>query len=403
MTTVLFASEGSATFSEHRAQLTLAQRLLRLGHRLVFARAEIESGHQTFAQLGWVMLPAPRSLEAETRAKHPSTYAQALQQLGFDDGRTLTAHVEAWRHLFAAARIDVLVADHAPTALLAASICELPSVAIGNPFTVPAADSATLAAGAATNTGSDRNGAFPLERMNEVLVNHGRRALQDPADLFRDIPVLLTTFRQLDVARNQTPTYVGPIGQRDVSDSTRWMPQNSRPRVLAQVSRRTPNLRSIFQQLQAIQGDVICFVPDACDLEPSRLEHFRLVPNQSAPTSLIQEASVVVGNGETDLVAQAAIASIPQVKVPIHAHEHLNSKLANERGISVAVEMKREPAAFGKAMQEAIKNPRYRTSAVELAADCARFHADTMIEFAVGIIERCRGGKPGKLGAKVGN
>src|SRR5690606_4495882 len=68
-----------------------------------------------------------------------ASYADVLAMFGYASREGLGALVAAWDNLFAAFMPDLVVADHAPTALVAAAGA-IPAVAIGNGFTLPPAD-----------------------------------------------------------------------------------------------------------------------------------------------------------------------------------------------------------------------------------------------------------------------
>lgn len=388
MSTVLFASEGSSALCELQAQIAISNRLREQGHTVVFACGEIERVHSTLANLSHRFVAAPRSLASESRIRHPQNYEQDLLRLGFDDARTLSAHVHAWHHLFAGTHVDILVADHSPTALLAALAAGVPRVSIGNPFTIPWMHS--LGTEAARDDLSATSCGPIIGRMNAVLAEHGRSPLVTITDLFTGAALLLMTFPQLDAARDHSCTYVGPIGYRKEETPIGWSGLTNRPRILARLHRDRPELQTILQQLHAIRGDVICCIPDSGTLKTNRLENFRVCTDPITVAPLLRDATLVVGNGDTELVARAAQAGVPQVILPVHAHEHLNARLAGEQGIALTVDAKRAPDLFSKAAREAILNSRYRVAAREFAMKCAEFREEEMIERAVAlVVERC--------------
>ena len=63
--------------------------------------------------------------------------AEVYLHAAFDDVNEAAGRIAVWTSLFDAHRITVVVADHAPTALLAARVAGLPVIELGTPFSVP--------------------------------------------------------------------------------------------------------------------------------------------------------------------------------------------------------------------------------------------------------------------------
>lgn len=67
------------------------------------------------------------------------TYAHLLHNVGFEGAGALRPRIAAWRALYDAAQPDVLLFDHAPTALLAARGHDAGKIVLGTGFEVPPA------------------------------------------------------------------------------------------------------------------------------------------------------------------------------------------------------------------------------------------------------------------------
>jgi UDP:flavonoid glycosyltransferase YjiC (YdhE family) len=382
VSTILFASEGRSAYCQFDAQLAIANRLRDQGHKILFACSEIETVHETLAGLNHLLVPAPRSLRSESNIKQPSSYERGLLRQGFDDEQTLSAHVHAWRNLFRASRTDIVVADHAPSALLAAATSSLPRLAFGTPFTVPT----DVVAEQVSDFRSPIDETPVLARVNAVLAEHRCEPLRRLSGIFAEIPVLLTTFPELDVPRDYECTYLGPIGHREESHIVNWGNIPNRPRVLAQLHSDTPGLQAILQQLRAINGDVICSIFGYDHKVANPIDTFRVITHPIAFNSPLSEASIIVGNGQTECVAWAAKAGIPQVHVTFNAHGKLNADLAAAQGIAIRVDARSAPDASGRAMRETILDGRYRAAARKLEVQCAGYDSDEMVDRATRIV-----------------
>jgi len=139
MSRILLAWELGAA-SGHLAGLRpVVEELLKRGHQVTLAAQNLRNASRVFAGLDFPVVPAPRTHEIYGGLEDPPlNYSEILMRYGYIDAPMLTALVRAWRALIQLTAADVLVADHAPTALLAArGLPDLRCVAFGNPFAVP--------------------------------------------------------------------------------------------------------------------------------------------------------------------------------------------------------------------------------------------------------------------------
>ncbi|MCW5575765.1 MAG: hypothetical protein KIT13_06675, partial [Burkholderiales bacterium] len=125
----------------HLASLrAIAEGLLSRGHRVTLAARDIGSAAMIFGglerQVRIVQSPVC-SRNYGGLADPPLNFAEILMRFGYLDASMLKALLQGWRSLFELTGADRLVADHAPTALLAARGGAMACSTFGNPFAVP--------------------------------------------------------------------------------------------------------------------------------------------------------------------------------------------------------------------------------------------------------------------------
>ena len=136
MSRVLCAWEFGGDLGHIHRLMPIARELRAMGHEVSFALrddlhldAPISEGFEAFV--------APR-LRAPARPNPwPLSFAEVLLNIGFDDRAALAGAVRAWRSLYELLHPDIVVAEYAPTALLAARALDLPRVTVGAGFSVP--------------------------------------------------------------------------------------------------------------------------------------------------------------------------------------------------------------------------------------------------------------------------
>ena len=121
----------------------IAQALVARGHDVHFVLRDLSGAAEALRGLArhpqvrlW---QAPVWLAQLTGAPLPVSYAELLFRAGYLDARRLSGLADAWRSLFDALQPQLLVADHAPTALLAARGRPMARALVGTGFFVPPA------------------------------------------------------------------------------------------------------------------------------------------------------------------------------------------------------------------------------------------------------------------------
>ena len=137
MARVLIAWELGEAFGHLARCLRLAEGFVARGHQVTLALKEVRlpTGQQLVP--GISVLAAPRTPQTGPVDRSPINYADVLRVSGFSDAQDVAARLNAWRGILNLTRPDVLVADHAPTALLAARIADIAYLSVGNGFAIP--------------------------------------------------------------------------------------------------------------------------------------------------------------------------------------------------------------------------------------------------------------------------
>lgn len=140
MSRILLAWELGTGFGHLGPFLSLAPRLLERGHELHIAAREIAGAVRAVGDLPIAVHQAPLCLNTYGGLQEPPlNYAEILMRYGYLEPAMLRAMLASWNSLLRATRAELVIADHAPTALLSARLPGLPCCVIGSPFAVPPA------------------------------------------------------------------------------------------------------------------------------------------------------------------------------------------------------------------------------------------------------------------------
>ena len=119
MSTIVFAWELGGDYGHLSRLLPIALELRQRGHTPVFLVRDLLGAETLLTPHGIAALQAPLWLGRVNGLPEPIGYPEMLMRFGYLNAQALTGVCRAWRHLFALLKPDLLVLDHAPTALLA--------------------------------------------------------------------------------------------------------------------------------------------------------------------------------------------------------------------------------------------------------------------------------------------
>ena len=196
--TALFAWELGEGLGHASRLNAIADALLGVdpGVRPVFAFCDPIYGRTAIGSAKHSVIPAPVAPVTQDIRSFGASYADVLTVFGYGDAVQLRLSLEAWDDLFAMIEPDLVIADHSPTACLAAR-GRIPVLITGNGFSVPPADLPTYPAlQAEGQTASNQN--HLLQVMNEVLMMRNAPALETLPEFLQGDRRAIFTLPQLD-------------------------------------------------------------------------------------------------------------------------------------------------------------------------------------------------------------
>jgi UDP:flavonoid glycosyltransferase YjiC (YdhE family) len=324
---VLCAWEFGADLGHVRRLIPIARELRAMGHSAAFAFRD--SAHLATASAeGFEVFAAPLLRPPLHVSPSPLSHSDILLNLGFADRPGLAGALRAWRSLYELVRPDILVADYAPTALVAARAAGLRRVTIGTGFAQPA-DGDPLPA---------LRPWAPLEE--NVLRGFDERVLtairaasngaassvpREAREIFAAQAHLLCTFPELDPFGPRADVeYAGPQGDATTGANVRWK-STAGPRVFAYLKPRDPRFAAVLQGLRTASAEVIVAAPglDAGEARAASSETFRVVPGTVNLDPMLGEASLCVSHAGPGLAARALVAGVPMALLPLQLEQFL--------------------------------------------------------------------------------
>ena len=323
------------------------------------------------AKLHATVLQAPVFLPRLRLNRQLVCLADTLQLSGYDHSNTLFPLVHAWQSLFRLVQADVLIFDHAPTALLAAANLDCRKIIVGNGYSIPVA-------------GHKLADWHPMQSRAELIqeqednilkvINQVQRKLDLPvattlADIYRCDRVVISHFPQLDVYRQlrtnvdyytSTPSYRPPVfGFRQIE----------KPRIVCALDAGYKKITPLVEALRASSCEVLLVFSgaDVARLKPYESAVFQvtvLVPDMDL---LIREADIFIGHGSFATLTAAMRLGKPMLLLPMQL-EQLHAGLALQAmGIARVVADQDNASDYQKAVTAVLGNIKLRTAARNFA------------------------------------
>lgn len=372
MATILLATELGGGFG-HLSKLLQVGRLLQSdGHRLVVASPRPRHAQAAVGETcDIVQSPVVGAVRRPSGETTPAaSFAEILLRIGYGDAPALTAAVGAWRTVFDATGAALIVADHAPTAVLAAA--PRPVVIVGTGFTVPPTGGATfpplppaLEPGGAearvwpiVRTALDRTGTAPLPPTLTAALRGDRRFACCSAVLDPYAP-----YRQGEVP--------GPLN----TPSAPWPPAE-RPRVFAYLA-GGPALERLVLGLMESGVDASVFVRDAPPFLPAVLDRsrVRLLPRLPRLDDVLPAASLVLHHGGT--ISEAALAGgRAQLVAPLFAEQALTARALVDHGVAGVIDAAAGVADIASRIRRMAADAELAAAALAAAARLPALGAD---------------------------
>ena len=318
------------------------------GHVLSFALRDVMGGRAMLAPELGRLYQAPIAIN--TVPQPAWTMADVLLACGYGHAPGLAGLVAAWQSLIEASGASVVIADHAPTALLAARTLRVPAVHIGHGFSVPPRLSplpvfrdwspppATHAAEA---------DAQVLGNVNTVLREAGAVPIERLCDLFYPERTLLCTWPELDhyggLGRNASD-YVGPDCEYAPGAEPQW-PSGGGPHVLAYLRPSHPGHSEVLRSLATLGVPTLCYLPGDGP-EPVSAPTLHVSRQPIDLQRALPRCSLLICHAGQASVAQALRLGIPVLMLPEHAEQHLLAHQVERSGAGVNAAMQPQPVAY---------------------------------------------------------
>lgn len=377
MSRIGYAWEFGANLGHIGTFLPIARDLRAHGHDVRWMVAHAGQAARLLDQEGFAWLQAPNFPEIVLKTP-PQNYADILLRFGYASAEDLLGLTVAWRELLTLTDSDMLLADHAPTAILAARTLGIPVMLFGNGFFVPPQVSPMPNMRPWVHVPVEalaRIDAEALASVNFVLRRFGKKPLDRLAELFLVAETAVLAFPELDHYPQRGPAAYWGMLPAAVAHPPVW-PSDARPRVYAYLRMSSPHGEAALQALADRHVPCLVYCPD---ISPAMRDRYSSADLRfaDAPLDLNQtarEADVGVTYASSAATVAFLLAGKPVLMLPGHLEQYLFAARVEELGAGLLVHPERPPEDLPQKLQRLFSEPAFAQNAGAFAKKYASFN-----------------------------
>lgn len=392
MSRILYTWELGDGYGHTNCVLPLARELSRRGHQITFALKDLSHAQVLLGNTPFSYVQSPLWLPLATGLPSPPlSYSEILHRFGYLDPQGLGSMVRAWRQLYQLVQPDLLIADHAPTALLAASGLGVPRTLMGNGFFSPLRLNPMPNLRPWLDVPQSRlvqSDAVALITINQVLAELELPPLHCLSDLFAVEEDFLCTFAELDHYPNREfARYWGPVFSLEGVAVPEW-PIAPGLRLFAYLHHRHRDFQSILQALHRLPNPVLIHAPGIPEslVQRYQTETLRFSTQPLNMAQVRQTCDVGICHAGHGTTTALLLAGIPLLLLPMHLEAYLLSQRVVELGAGLLVSPEASSPDYAHLIQQLLENPTFAERARAFASRYADF--DQTIQLGA-MADRC--------------
>ncbi len=396
MSHILFAWElGGATGHLHHVG-RLAKSLGERGHRVTIATRNLRDTARLLGRERFALLQAPLHLQPSTLPPAVS-FAELLFRVGYHDAGALAPLLEAWRGLIGLVAPDVVVGEHAPTALLAARTLGLPRALVGTGFIVPPLAAPMPILQPWTRVPAMRLDAADrrcLEVVNAVLAEIGATPIGRAAELFDADARFLCIFPELDPFGPRSdavpggPLPAAPLAGTDVAPL-------GPDAIFAYYPAAFPLFGALRSALEAIGRPALVVATDATPelVAETAAGPVRIVARQVPLATVAGEAALAINYAAPGSAANLLAAGRRLVCLPLHVEQYLIAHRLMRQGLARPLGANATAEKLEAVLRAALGDVGLASRAQAVAARYAGYDAQAALDRVVAGIEALAEGR----------
>jgi len=368
MSNITFCWELGGGYGHLAGFKSLAQLLLSKNHNVSASLRNADSAHNFFAEMSVNYFPAPKW---QSQIKHTAptiSYADIIARHGYDSKESLLPLVQQWRKQFRECETELIIADHSPTALLAARTLNLPSTLLGNGFFAPPAEQPLPSLTPWLDTQPEFLTHIEdnvLRVINSILSHFDATTLDYFYQLFEVKENFLCTLPELDHYNNREPdAYWGPLFDMTTGVPAHW-PKNQKKHIFIYTKSSYVLLHNLLTSLEGIDADILvhCSGMDEKTIRRYSTNNVRFSAHPIQLQSIENQADLVICHAGHGTVAASLLMGIPLVLLPTQLEQLMTASKLSHLKLAGFIGMKDKQPDFVPLIESILHNAECRQRA----------------------------------------
>lgn len=324
--------------------MPIARRLAEQGHAIYLATKDIVAATRLAGDAPFAMLPCPAPGSEMSIGREPGSYSDILAMHGFGDAGAFHALTKAWRDLYSLTGADLLIADHAPLALVSARIAGLRAIHLGDGFTVPPLLSPLP--GFRADAAASQPARLALEQQLLAMINHelalaGKPACRQLAQALQGDVTLLATIPGLDPyydSRQAKAHFIGKIPYDDADGKAHWE-SGAMPRVFMYLQQQSSlsHVLPLFAAAPVQSIAVVPGIPDGLAQRYSAHGNLRVYNAFVGIDALLAHCDLLVSHGGQGITLEGVRHGLPMLLLPNHVEQLLTTACIARAGAGLGI------------------------------------------------------------------
>ncbi len=327
----LFAWELGNNIGHVTQIIDVANNLSRQSWEVFFALKNLSVAKEFKKDIGNRLFQAPHAPPTLT-ANEPLTYADDLRGCGYEDPQNLAKLIQCWRDMFDLIKPDALIAQAAPTALLASQGYEFKTFCFGNSYDVPPISTPMEPLQFWTNYSPLfllKRERLIVENINLALNSTGSLSIENFSDILKCDKTFLCAFPETDhyLSRSKTldeKDYYGPVFQIDSGREMNWK-KGAYKRIFAYIRPESQAFQMITKTLSQLPDnyDIIIAAPGICPQYANSIKSKNLrISNKIIKLhKLLYKCNLAISHASSGITSVFAMKGIPVLMFPNHIEQ----------------------------------------------------------------------------------
>ena len=403
MATIALNWELGADLGHINRFLCIALRLRALGHRPIMLLRDITRAESILGEHRLEFLQAPVWLTPVHGLPPDINFTETLYRFGYLYPDGLLSMAKAWRATWALLQPQLMIFDHAPSAMLAARGLGIPRMVIGNSFSVPPLLRPLPRFCWWANSSGDQprlaeTEARATQNSNAVLMRLDAPPITQMSDLFQAEATYICGRPALDVyGERRHGQYIGPINNVTSGADPVW-PLGDTPKVFAYLKPHYKHFEALLSAISNSKARYLIFAPGTPEALVRRYQKahiaFSSIPLRMQEVVKQCNAIICHAGGMTDIALESGK---PVLLLPTQMEQTMTSHRVEALGAGLFLPIEGNPAALPKLIKRLLEDSELEIHAAGYAASLSCINQSNAVDR---VIDTCETLLTGSTAAK---